>query len=69
MDWILLILVVVWLGIVSWFDIRKSEIPHSVWVIIPLFGACFYRTWQGNWALVLLTVLVAAVSERERYPT
>ncbi|PKO10338.1 MAG: hypothetical protein CVU40_04340 [Chloroflexi bacterium HGW-Chloroflexi-2] len=66
MDWILLILVVVWLGIVSWFDIRKSEIPHSVWVIIPLFGACFYRTWQGNWALVLLTVLVAAVSERER---
>jgi hypothetical protein len=35
-------------------------------VIIPLIGACFYRTWQGNWALVLLTILVAAVSERER---
>ena len=66
MDWIIFILVVVWLGIVSWFDIRKSEIPHSAWVIIPLIGACFYRTWQGNWALVLLTILVAAVSERER---
>jgi len=66
MDWIIFILVVVWLGIVSWFDIRKNEIPHSVWVIIPLIGACFYRTWQGNWALVLLTTLVAAVSERER---
>jgi len=66
MDWIIFILVVVWLGIVSWFDIRKSEIPHSAWVIIPLIGACFYRTWQGNWTLVLLTILVAAVSERER---
>ena len=66
MDWIIFILVVVWLGIVSWFDIRKSEIPHSAWVIIPLIGACFYRTWQGNWVLVLLTILVAAVSERER---
>jgi hypothetical protein len=66
MDWIIFGLVVVWLGIISWFDIRKNEIPHSVWVIIPLIGACFYRTWQGNWALVLLTILVAAVSERER---
>jgi hypothetical protein len=66
MDWIIFILVVVWLGIVSWFDIRKNEIPHSAWVIIPLIGACFYRAWQGNWALVLLTILVAAVSERER---
>jgi len=66
MDWIIFILVVVWLGIVSWFDIRKSEIPHSTWVIIPLIGACFYRTWQGNWTLVLLTILVAAVSERDR---
>ena len=68
MDWIIFILVVVWLGIVSWFDIRKSEIPHSAWVIIPLIGACFYRTWQGNWVLVLLTILVAAVSERENIP-
>jgi len=66
MDWIIFTLVVVWLGIVSWFDIRKNEIPHSAWVIIPLIEACFYRTWQGNWALVLLTILVAAVSERER---
>lgn len=66
MDWVIFILVVVWLGIVSWFDIRKSEIPHSAWVIIPLIGACFYRAWQASWALVLLTILVAAVSERER---
>src|SRR3990172_8890967 len=66
MEWIIFGLVVTWLGIVSWFDIRKNEIPHSAWVIIPLIGACFYRVWQGDWALVLLTILIAAVSERER---
>lgn len=66
MDWIIFGLVVVWLGIVSWFDIRKSEIPHSAWVVIPLIGACIYQAWQGNWALVLLAILVSAVSERER---
>ena len=66
MDWIIFGLVVTWLGIVSWFDIRKSEIPHSAWVVIPLIGAGLYRIWQGDWALVLLAVLVAAVSERDR---
>lgn len=66
MDWIIFGFIVAWLGIISWFDIRKNEIPHSAWVIIPLIGACFYRAWQGNWALVLLTILVAFVSERER---
>jgi hypothetical protein len=66
MDWIIFGIVVAWLGIISWFDIRKNEIPHSAWVIIPLIGACFYRTWQGDWILVLLSILVAAISERER---
>ena len=66
MEWIKFGCVVTWLGIVSWFDIRKNEIPHSGWVIIPLIGACFYRAWQGDWALVLLSVIIAAVSERER---
>jgi hypothetical protein len=66
MDWIIFWCVVVWLGFVSWFDIRKNEIPHSAWVIIPLISACVLRAWQGDWALVLLTILVAAVSERER---
>jgi len=66
MEWIIFGLVVTWLGIVSWFDIRKYEIPHSAWVIIPLIGACFYRVWQGDWALVFLTVMITAVSERER---
>jgi len=69
MDWIIFGLVVTWLGIVSWFDIRKSEIPHSAWVVIPLMGAGLYRILQGDWTLVLLAVLVAAVSERYRIST
>jgi len=66
MDWLIFGLVVTWLGIVSWFDIRKSEIPHSAWVVIPLIGAGLYRIWQGDWTLVLLAAVVAAVSERYR---
>ena len=66
MDWIIFGLVVTWLGIVSWFDIRKSEIPHSAWVVIPLLGAGLYRIWQGDWTLVLLAAVVATVSERYR---
>ena len=66
MDWIIFGLVVTWLGIISWFDIRKSEIPHSAWVVIPLIGAAIYRISQGDWTLVLLAGVVAAVSERYR---
>ena len=66
MDWIIFVFVVTWLGIVSWFDIRKNEIPHSAWVVIPLIGAGLYRIWQGDWTLVLLAAVVAAVSERDR---
>ena len=66
MDWIIFGVVVVWLGIISWFDVRKSEIPNSAWVVIPLIGAGVFRVWQGGWALVLLTALVVGVSERER---
>jgi hypothetical protein len=66
MDWIIFGCVVAWLGAISWFDIRNNEIPHSAWVILPLIGACVLRAWQGGWALVLLTILVAAASERDR---
>ena len=66
MDWIIFGFVVVWLGIISWFDIRKNEIPNSLWVILPLIGACAFQAWQGDWRLVLLAIMVAAISERER---
>ena len=58
--------VVTWLGIVSWFDIRKREIPHSSWVVVPFIVALIYRTWQGSWQLTVLAVLVAVISERSR---
>ncbi|MCX6053626.1 MAG: hypothetical protein NTZ74_01690 [Chloroflexi bacterium] len=57
---------VIWLGALSWFDLRRNEIPSSAWVIVPLAGALLYRVYQGGWQLVLLTILVAAASERER---
>jgi hypothetical protein len=65
MNWIISGFVVFWLGIISWFDIRKNEIPHSAWVVIPLFGAGVYRVWQDGCALVLLTAFVVIVSERK----
>lgn len=66
MNWIIFSIVAIWLGIISWFDMRKSEIPHSLWVILPLIAACVYQACQGDWRLVLFAVLVAAASEREQ---
>ncbi len=65
MDWILFGHVALWLGILSWFDIRKREIPHAAWVVIPLILAGGYRIWCGDWKLVLLAAVISAVSERE----
>jgi hypothetical protein len=66
MDWIILGIVMIWLAAVSWFDLRKGEVPHSAWVIVPLLLAGIYRAWLGDWQLVVLTGLVALISERER---
>ena len=38
MDWIVWVILLVWLGILSCFDFRKKEIPHSA-----LGGASAYR--------------------------
>jgi hypothetical protein len=65
MNWIIFGIVMGWLGIVSWFDIRKNEIPHPAWVVIPLMLACLYRFEQGGWALVLMAAAVSMASERE----
>ena len=66
MEWIIFGIVVVWLAIISWFDLRTGEIPHSLWVIVPLMLAGIYRVWQGGWQFVVLAGIVALVSERER---
>jgi len=66
MNWIIFGLVLIWLGMISWFDLRDKEIPSSLWVIIPLISAGAYRYWNGGGALVALTLMVALISERER---
>jgi hypothetical protein len=65
MDTAILIPVLLWLGVVSWFDIREHEIPHSAWVIIPLVLAIIYQGVLENWSLVLFAVLISLISERQ----
>ena len=69
MNWIIFGIGMVWLAIISWFDIRKNEIPHPAWVVIPLMLACLYRVEQGEWSLVLMAVAVSMASEREWFAT
>jgi hypothetical protein len=63
-EWIIYLPVLIWLGILSWYDIKTREIPHSAWVIIPLILTGIYRVCMGGWQLVLLSMLVVAASER-----
>lgn len=47
------------------------EIPHSAWVIVPLVLAIVYQGVLGKWPLVLFTLLISIISERQllaRFP-
>lgn len=59
--------VLIWLGIISYFDLRKREIPHSAWVVLPWLAVMMLRLLQGGWQMVLLSAMVALVSERKRF--
>lgn len=59
-------LIFIWLALVSWFDLRKREVPHSAWVVVPLICAVVYQAIAGDWRLSFLTVIVALASERQR---
>lgn len=63
---LLFIPVIIWLGMLSWFDIRRREIPHPTWVAIPLAAAGFYRGCSDGAGLVFLAAVVVLISERER---
>lgn len=66
MEPFVLILALIWLGIVSWFDLRTKQVPHSAWVIVPFVVAILYRIAYSNWELVVLSIIIAFVSERRR---
>lgn len=66
METFVLILALLWLGLVSWFDLRTKQVPHSAWMIVPFVVAIFYRIAYSGWELVVLTILVAFASERKR---
>lgn len=59
-------LIFIWLALVSWFDLRKREVPHTAWVVIPLICASIYQAVAGDWQLSFLTGVVALASERQR---
>ena len=59
-------LILTWLALVSWFDLRKREVPHSAWTVIPLVCAVVYQAAAGDWRLSFLTIIVALASERQR---
>lgn len=59
-------LIFTWLLLISWFDLRKREVPHTIWVVIPLICAALYQAIAGDWQLSFLTVMVALASERQR---
>lgn len=63
MDYIL-VPALIWLAIISWFDLRTRQIPHTAWAVIPfLFGLAF-RIVNGGWAISLLSISVVMASER-----
>jgi Flp pilus assembly protein protease CpaA len=64
MELFLLILALIWLGIVSWFDLRTKQVPHSAWVIVPFGLAILYRIAYSSWELVVLSIIIAFASER-----
>ncbi len=66
METVILILALLWLGLVSWFDLRTKQVPHSAWIIVPLVVAILYRIAYSSWELIVLTILVAFASERKR---
>ena len=66
MDVFFLGLIFIWLALVSWFDLRKREVPHTAWVVIPLICAMVYQAVAGDWQLSFLTGMVALASERQR---
>lgn len=59
-------LIFTWLALVSWFDLRKREVPHSAWTVVPLVCAAVYQAVVGDWRLSFLTGIVALASERQR---
>ncbi len=64
MDWITFP-TLIWLGIVSWFDLRTRQIPHSAWVAIPFLLGCGFRVHHGGWELALISIFMLIVSERK----
>jgi hypothetical protein len=57
-------LILIWLAVLSYFDMKTRMVPHVAWVLIPCLVAMAYRTWLGGWALSGLVLAIIVISER-----
>jgi hypothetical protein len=51
-----------WLGTCVYFDLRSRQVPMLL-TVIPLLLAAVWRLFQGDWQLVLLTVVLTLLSD------
>lgn len=51
-----------WLGICVFFDLRSRQVP-TLLTVIPLVLAAAWRLFQGGWQLVLLTAALTLLSD------
>lgn len=59
--------VLLWLAIISYFDLRTREVPHAAWIGIPAACAALWRVSQGGWPLALTALLLEVVSEHRHF--
>jgi hypothetical protein len=61
-------LILIWLAVLSYFDMKTRMVPHIAWVFVPCLVAMAYRTWLGGWALSGLVLALIVISERNHLP-
>jgi Flp pilus assembly protein protease CpaA len=66
-DWFISLAALIWLVIVSIFDIRERKVPHLLWTAIPFLLAAVYRLFSGHVQMIVLAAaLMVAASERHQ---
>jgi hypothetical protein len=62
---LMMIPVLTWLAILSYFDIKTRRVPHIAWILIPFLVVWISQIILGRWAMAALSATVIMVSERK----
>jgi Flp pilus assembly protein protease CpaA len=66
-EWLASLVALIWLVIVSIFDIRERKVPHLLWTAIPFLLAAVYHLFSGHVQMIVLAAaLMVAASERRQ---